>query len=146
MKIKCLHGFFIFEETSVGQASDFISLTGLDLVPWENHFTFSFLENAPSYSIEGKDLLGFTATKTYAGKPWEVFKANGVIYDFNAGILKPISTITQKAPVTVAGNALYSPGLILPGSLTDESLRVMNYAAWYSRQRQRYLYSEVSYV
>ncbi len=145
MKIRCLHGFFIFEETSVGQVSDFISLTGLELVPWGKHFTFSFLQNAPDYSIQGADLLGFTATKNFAGKPWEVFEANGVVYDFDAGILKPIASITQTTKISVAGNALYSPGLILPGTLTDGG-RVRDYAAWYSRQRQRFLYSEVSYV
>lgn len=146
MKLRCMHGFFIFEEVKVGEVSAFASYTGLLLAPKGPYFTFEALANAPDYSIKGKALLGFTATKTFAGNPWEVFEANGVIYDFTSGTLKPIGSITQKTKINLAGNRFTSPGLILPGSVTDDGKRVKDYAAHFSKERLTWLYSEVSYV
>lgn len=146
MKARCLHGFYIFEETKVGQFSDFMSYFGLNLVPKDDYFTFEFLAQAPKYSIKGKPFLGFTAIKTFQGHPWEVFEANGVIYDFDQGTLKPINSVTQKTTVRLAGNRFVSTGLILPGSITDDGQRVKDYAAHFSQDRLKWLYSEVSYV
>lgn len=146
MKVKCLHGFFIFEETKVGQVSDFMSLTGLKLVPWRDNFTFEKIELAPEYSIQGKAFLGFTALKTYEGEPWEVFEQNGVVYNFNTGLVVPIASVVQTIKVSMAGNRFVSPGLIIPGSLTSEGKKVKSYSGWFSRDTLRWLYSEVSYV
>ena len=67
MKIKCLHGYFIFEETKLGQVSHFMSLFGLGLVPKQDYYTFTDLEDAPDYSVIGGDYLGAVATKTFEG-------------------------------------------------------------------------------
>lgn len=146
LKAKCLHGFFIFEETNVGQISDFMSLTGLELVPWESAFTFAFIAAAPNYSLAGKNLLGIAATKTFAGKPWEVFQANGFVYDFDQGLVRPIEATSAVVSIEAAGNRFVSPGLIMPGSMTANGDRVIDYSAWYLPSRQRWLYSEVTYV
>jgi len=143
MKLKCQHGFFIFEETRIGEISDFMSLTGLSVVPWRDRFTFATLAAMPAYTLEGKAFLGFTATKTYEGEPGVLFEQNGVVYDFTKDLVVPISSITQRTKIILAGNRFTSPGLILPGSLTDGG-RVKDYSAWLSRDR--WLYSEVTYV
>lgn len=145
MRLNCLHGYFIFQETKVGQVSDFMSLTGMELIPKDGAYTFAFLEDAPLYSIAGKDLLGLPAVETYEGTQWAVFEANGFVYDLGLGIMRPIDAITQTTKVELAGNRFISPGLIQPGSLTDQG-RVKNYSAWFSRDTQRWLYSEVTYV
>lgn len=147
MKISCRHGYFIFEETKVGQISDFISWSGLTIVPLPNGtYTFKALENAPRYSLEGKALLDFIALKTFEGEPWEVFEANGVVYDFGKGVVAPILSVTTVTTIRTAGNRFVSPGLILPGSLTAEGLRVKDYAAFFSRDRLTFLYTDVTYV
>lgn len=146
MKIKCLHGFFIFEETRIGQASEFMGYTGLSLVPWRDRYTFEFLEETPNYSIQGKSYLGFTALKTFAGEPWEVFAANGLVYDFSNDLVRPIETITTITQVRLAGDRFTSPGFILPGSITDDGKRVKDYAAFFSRETLRFQYTEVTYV
>ena len=147
MRVKCRHGFFIFEETRVGQVSDFMSLTGLKLVPWRDEYTFETLADAPEYSLTGKDLLGIPAVATFEGQPWEVFEANGFVYDFVQDLVVPIASIIQTTRVQRAGNRFISPGLILPGSLTDEG-RVKDYAAWFSRDRSplSWIFTEVGYV
>lgn len=145
MRIRCLHGYFILEETSAGQASKFSSLYGFELSKRDNYFTFDFLKNAPQYSILGGEYLGATAIKTYAGEPWEVLRANELVYDFTTDSVVPISSITQRVEISQAANYFLSSGLILPGSLTDEGSRVKEYAAWYLFDRQVFRYSEVSY-
>lgn len=146
LRAKCLHGFFIFQETKVGQVSDFMSLTGLSLVPWRDAYTFEDLAEAPDFSLAGKALLGVAATKTFEGEPWEVFEANGFAYNFDTGLVVPIQSVTQQVVIQLAGNRFISNGLILPGSLTAEGERVKDYSAWFSRDTLRWLYSEVEYV
>jgi hypothetical protein len=147
MKVKCLHGFFIFEQSIVGQISDFMSLTGLTLVPRENYYTFEGLEDAPNYSLKGRPLVGeVLAIETYQGQAWEVFEANGMVFDFLQGILVPISSVTQRVTLSAAGNRYISPGLILPGSLTGSGERVKEYSGFFSRQTLRWMYSEVGFV
>lgn len=146
MRVRCIHGYFIFEETRVGQISDFMSYFGLTLFPKDNYYTFEKLIDAPKYSLLGKPLLGFNAIETFEGEPWQVFEKNQVIYDFTLDQLIPISSVTKSAIVKPSGNRFYSPGLILPGSLTAEGMRIKDYAAWFSRDRLTWLYTEVSYV
>jgi hypothetical protein len=146
MKINCHHGFFVFIESRAGEVSDFISLYDLDIIRKGDRFIFADLEDAPDYSIKGAPLLNTIAIKTFAGEPWEVLRENEMIYDFNTGLLVPLTSVTQTAKIDAAGNFYVSPGLILPGSLTDEGLRVTDYAAWFSTDTMKFKYSEVTSV
>lgn len=102
--------------------------------------------DTPRHTILGGPLLNFVATKTFEGEPWELFEANGVVYDFNLGLVVPIASVIQATSIQLAGNRYVSPGLILPGSVTVDGERVMDYSAWYSRDTLRFLYSEVGFV
>lgn len=150
MKLRCLHGFFIFEETRPAQVSDFMRYTGLELEPKGPYFTFKDLVDAPEFSITGKPIeigsVPLPALATFAGEPWEVLEANGYVYNFQLGLLQPIASVTQIISISDGGNRYVSPGIILPGSLTVEGKRVKDYAAHFSRDTKRFLYSEVSYV
>lgn len=146
MRIKCLHGYFLFEETRLGQISDFMRRFGFSLVQVGPFYTFETLADAPRYSLKGKPLMGVPATKNFEGEPWEVFAENAVVYDFSKDLVLPIGLVVQPTTVLQAGNRFVSPGLILPGSTTEGGKRVKDYAAWYSRDTLRFLYSEVGYV
>lgn len=145
MRVRCLHGFFLFNEVKVGEIADFSSRTGLALVPRGEAYTFAALGLAPRHSIKGAPFLGITATATIEGEPWEVFKANGFVYDFTTGFVRPIAATAIRTEVKQAGRRFYSPGLLLPGSITDAG-RVQDFDGWFSRERLTWLYSEVSYV
>lgn len=129
-----------------GQVSDFMRLTGLSLVRFRDSYTFEAIAEAPDYSIAGKQILGNVALETFEGEPWEVFEANGLIYNFNTGLVVPIQSIVQQVSIRLAGNRYVSDGFILPGSLTAEGDRVTDYLAWFSRDTLRWTYSEVDYV
>lgn len=146
MRVRCLHGYFIFDEMREGQISDFMNLTGLELVPKDNHFTFDGLEEAPDYSLVGKNILNLPAISMFEGKPWEVFEANEFVFDFTTGLVVPIASVVRIIEIKQAGNMFVSNGLILPGSLTDGGKRVRDYAAWFSRDRLTWHYTEVKYV
>lgn len=145
MIAKCINGFFIIKETSVGQVSDFMTLTGLSIVPWREHFTFETLAMAPNYSLKGKDYLGLTPTVTIEGEPWDVFEANGFVFDFDNDELAMFSEIDQSTIMNLAGNRYVSPGLILPGSVLTSGAKVKSYTGYFSRNTLRWLYSEVKY-
>lgn len=150
MKIKCKHGFYIFEETNPAQMSDFMRYSDLEIVPRGTIFTFKDLELAPEFSIIGKPIeIGSSplpAVADFAGEPWEVLEANQMVYDFTTGLLRPIDSITRIVSIDDGSNRFIAQGLILSGSLTVEGKRVKDYAAHFSRTTQRFLYSEVTYV
>lgn len=147
MRVKCIHGFFIFTEFRVGQMSDFMSLTKLSLGAKDDYFTFTDLVNAPNYSLVGKAFNGFTALATFEGKPWDVFEQNGIVYDINTGTLKLIASILTTVKINRAGNKFTSPGLIQPGAYDQSNgFQVKDYTAYFSRETLQWLYSEVTYV
>lgn len=146
MRIKCLHGYFIFQETKVGQVSDFMSRFGFSLTPIGEYYTFEDLIDAPTHSLTGKTLFTLPATATIEGEPWDIFEANSIVYNFSTGLVAPIASITQLIKIEQAGNKFISQGLILPGSITEDGTRVRDYSAWYSRDTLKFSYSEVVYV
>ncbi len=145
MTIDCLHGYFIFREDRSGEISEFMSLyDGLVLEKKDDYYTFSSLVAAPEYSVAGVTYLGAQTTETYEGKPWEIFEANGLIYNFELDQVQLINEVTQRVSIKTAKNYFITPGLILPGAVTEDGTRVTDYAARYSFLKFRY--SEVTFV
>ena len=146
MKINCRHGFFTFEEVRVGQISDFASLFNLSIVRADKWFTFEGLKDAPDYALEGGLYLNAPITKTYEGEPWEIMKANSLVYNFALGLMVPIASVSNPVEIGVAANYLVSAGLILPGSMTSDGKRVSGYSGWFQVETTRFRYTEVTYV
>ncbi len=144
MKVNCQHGFYKFIEEFPGDVSRFVSTYGFDMFFENGYFTFEFLLNAPKYSLKGGTYLGAPATVTIEGEPWEILKANGLIYDFNEDEVIPISTVTQLFKLEQASSYWMASGLILPGSITDDGERVTDYAAFFDDGI--FKYSEVTFV
>lgn len=147
MKIKCLSGFFIFEETALGEMGRFASIFELDLAPWRgNLFTFEALKDAPLYAIEGNTYLGEIVSTTYEGEPWEIFDKNNLVYNFTINKVVNKSTITQPVDIKTGLYSYSTNGLILPSSIMDDGRRVKDYSAWYSFGYNQFKYSEVTLV
>jgi len=146
MKIDCLNGFFIITESKVGQVSDFMKWSGLTIVKYGEFYTFEGLENVPEYTISGTPFLNLVATKTYQGKPWELFEENNVVFNFLTGLLTPIALIVQPVKLSVSGNKYISNGLIIPGSLLPNGKKIKSYSGYFSRDTLNFNYSEVESV
>lgn len=143
MKIRCNHGYFIFEETDTGEVSDFMSLFGVTIVAKENYFTFEKLSSAEDYSIIGGTYLGVPAIKTFEGKPWDLMRENKLTYHFNSDLILPIETISDATEVQQAGSYFVARGLILPGSLLN-GVRIKSYTGFYLFDQQKFKYTEIS--
>lgn len=145
MKVNCIHGYFIFTEDAPGEISSFMSAFEVEIARSGDHFTFSDLVDAPNYSLPGGLFLGCPTLLAYEGKPWEVMRANRIVYDFTKGLVVPIDTVILSPVIEAAGDFYVSSGMILPGSLKDAGSRVKDYSAHFSERRQNFLYSEVNY-
>lgn len=146
MKIECINGFFIFRELRVGQVSDFMRYSGLELVKWRDCYTFKGLENVPEYTIKGTPFLNLIASKTYQGEPWELFDQNQATFNFLTGLAVPFLSVIQNVKLSTAGNKYVSNGLILPGSLLPSGKKIKSYAGYFSRDTLNFNYSEVQSV
>lgn len=121
-----------------------MSLYGLDIARENTDFTFRPLLNAPKYSIKAGTYLGALANSTFEGDPWEVMKANKLIYNFVTKKVVPISSISQRVELNKGLNYFFSDGLLLPGSLMDDGTRVTDYSAGYSFRTGKFKYTEVT--
>lgn len=145
MKIRCIHGYFIIEEDSTGEVARFMSLyNGIEIVSKGQYFTFSPLLEAFELSIKGTSYVGATSTKTFSGKPWEVMKANGLVYNFNTGKMVLLESITDRAMINRASDYFWTEGLLLPGSLNEQGLRVLDYVAGYDFRGNKFKLAEVT--
>lgn len=146
MQVNCIHGFFEFKENRPGEISDFMLLSKLRIVPRGTSFTFERLAEVPDHTIKGYDFLGAQATATHEGNPSDLFRANGLVYDFTKDALVPLSQSSLSIPLRVSGGYYLSTGgLIIPGSLTETG-RVEGFSGFYSFSAGRWAYSEVTIV
>ncbi len=143
MKLNCMHGYFKFFAEGSEDIGDFLNLYPFDLVAEKDYYTFSFLEDAPKYSLQGGTYLGAIATKTFEGEPWEILRENGLVYDFLNDVVVPIATITQLCELQETNRYFIADGLVLPGSLTDDGDRVTDYSAFY--YNNKFEYNEVTF-
>ncbi len=146
MLIRCLHGYFIFKERFAGDVSRFMAIfQDLSIVAVDDYFTFEFLANSPTHVIAGDDFLGAPCLVTAEGRPWEIMRANNIVYDFQLEAVVPILTVTKRLELAQGSNYAISPGLIMPGSLSRTATRVRDYTAYHNTETQDFRYSEVSY-
>ncbi len=147
MRVRCLHGYFMFEESRAGDLSRFQSLYGFSFAPKDTYYTFEHLFEAEDYSIKGvpyMDTLDI-AIDTYQGKPWDVMRANKLVYDFSTDSIKPIASVVTFAKLYTANNYFFSEGLLLPGSINSAGQRVTDYTAYFVHDALKFRYTEVLY-
>lgn len=147
MKVRCRHGYFFFNETRVGELSDFISMYGLGIEPIDQYYTFSQLLLAPDYSFANLKYIDDAAIAewTFEGTPWDVMRKNKLVYDFNTGKVRPILSITARLSVNDSGDYFYSDGLILPGSINKSGQRVTDYSGFFPADGSKFRYTEIQY-
>lgn len=144
MRIECLHGYFKFSEVSPGQISRFMSIFDVEIERSGDHFTFSDLVDAPTHAIAGGLYLGAPVLNTYEGAPWEILRANDLVYHIKLGQVMPILSVINVIQLAQAGSTYVSGGMIQPGSIMEDGSRVKDYAAFYIPDSGVFKYSEVS--
>ena len=128
MRLLCRHGHFAFFPRKSTDLARFASAFGVVLERDDDFYTFPELVNAPTYSLAGAPLLGMVATKTFAGKPWEVFRENQAVYHLSSGLLIPKASVMVS--VSLPQNGYYflpSTPIIQPGSRLPNALQIVSY-------------------
>lgn len=92
MRVLCRHGYYAFYPKTAAEVSRFSSFYGTSLVRSGDHYTFPGLADLPRYSIQGGLYGGLPAIKTFAGHPWEVMEANGLVWSLALSALAPAAT------------------------------------------------------
>jgi len=146
MKIKCINGFFIFEPQTLTQLSDFIYLTGFNIVRFKDYYTFKILSELPNFSIKDLSFSNLTAKTTSEGEPWDLLDRNGFVYDFTLNQLRLFDSVTQVVDLRQAQSYFLSNGLIQPGALTIGGSKIKSYECFFSRTVNSFKYSEVVFV
>lgn len=146
MKITCLHGYFIFRESAVGDVARFAEFYKQTLVAVDDFYTFEGIAEAPDYSIAGVPYLGIPAVETFEGKPWEVFEANGFAFNHFLGTLVPIAAVTTDVQMELLRTHYRSSGLILPGSASrDTWQKITGYNCFWDISALKFNYTELFY-
>lgn len=133
MRVLCRHGHMSFYPEAAGDLSMFCNYFGSELVREDDFWTFERLQNAPSYSIKGNPYLGKTAKVSYAGRPWEVMKANDMVFNIQTGEMADKSEISV-APINPPRVAFYFVSdvpLIQPGTLHVSGRRILSYDGYF---------------
>lgn len=94
MRVKCLHGFYIFTPETVTDRAFFGAETGHKLVKSVYGWTFTGLAALLTFALKGQPYGGQTATVNYCGYPWDIMQANGWVYDIQKGALLRLSEIS----------------------------------------------------
>jgi hypothetical protein len=131
MRILCRHGHFAFYPRTVSDVAAFANRYDLSLSRVDEYYTFDSLAGAPEYSLPGLNYLGLPAVVSFAGKPWEVMKANGFVLDLNTKALVPKTSIVTL--INPSRTGLYYTAetpLVQPGSRdVISALQVLSYDA-----------------
>ena len=132
MRVLCRSGHYSFYPRNERDISRFCSFYKIELVLDNDHYTFEALKDLETYSIRGNLYSNALATKTVEGQPWEVMKANDLVYSIFLDNLVPKFTITIVAEIK-QGNFYYisTSGLLQSGSLNKFGKRLMSFDAEY---------------
>lgn len=132
MRILCRHGHFAFYPKNAEEIGAFSEYFDQELVRVQDFYTFAALENTPDYSLIAKPFLNLPATKTFAGKPWEVMRENGFVYSIDLKMLVPkLSVVGLIDPPLVNYYFVPDTPLIQPGWRNASGQQLMSYDGEY---------------
>lgn len=129
MRVVCRHGHFAFYPDYVLEVSAFSDFHDQDLVMENDYYTFEGCAEAPNYSLTGMPYMNLLpAIVTYAGKPWEVFRENGFVYNLLTGLVVPKLAIAGVSTMPSAGR-YFVPGvpILQPGVRGPLGLQILSY-------------------
>lgn len=128
MRLLCRHGHYAFYPDESYEIQVFNSFYGSSLVRDGDFYTFIGQVGAPNYSLIGKTYKNIPAIARYEGKPWEVMRENGFVFNLATGLFVPAATILTTIKLTMTGQFfLTSNAIVQAGSFDATGQRVLSY-------------------
>ena len=81
MRVRCVDGYYMFYKDYTYDVIKLKQAFGLEVVPFEDYYTFKALAEMPDHTKKGYTLGSGIAKENYSGKPWELLRENQLAYN-----------------------------------------------------------------
>lgn len=144
MRIFCKNGYYKFYPQNIGDLKFFTEVTGFNLKPEKDYYTFDTLANLDNYIFAGWPLGLSVAIKNYAGDKAELFKNNKVTYNYTLDQIVPILTVVGSMRID-EGAFMATPELPQAHKFKGLSNRVTGFNGFYDWQLKVYKIERLFY-
>lgn len=146
MRILVRHGHFAFFPQDSREISRYAKFFGEEMVREGSYYTFANLADAPSFSIKGMPWMGLVATATFEGKPWDIMRENGFVYNVALGSVVAKDDITGAVSLPRSDNFFISPTpLFQPGKTDLVGNAILSYDAIWNQDSMQLRIRELQY-
>lgn len=140
MRLLCRHGHYAFYPLKAFEISVFNNFYGAGLVREKDYYTFPGQVGAPDYSFIGEPYMNIPGVVRYEGKPWEVMRENGFVFNLATGLFVPAASIVTVINLTMTGQFFLAQNAIIQaGSFDATGQKVLSYDAefWIEQNQLR---------
>ena len=145
MIIECLNGYYKFFPRSSNELSKFSNLFSISITRVDDYYTFEYLKDALNYSIEGKNYLNLTASKTCEGEIKDVFRLNNFVFDYVSNSLVLKSQIEDALMLKQGTFHFVSDKLYRAGSLYPSGEKLTGFGCMFNFENRMFNYYWFSY-
>lgn len=147
MRILCRHGHYAFYPDYASELAEFCQHFEITLEREDDFYTFPQLIGLADYSLKTLVYKDLPATKTFEGKPWEVMRENGFVFNLSLNKLFPRQSITSiLTPVQTGGFISVDVPIVQAGSLVPTGNRIVDYDAFFVEEYKQLKIMGVKYV
>lgn len=132
MRLICRHGHYAFYPQDAGDLFEFQEAYKIKLVRVNDYYTFQALSALPDYvlatTVYGNALA--PAIATIEGKPWDIMKANNLVYNLATGLLVLKTSIISNVKLPFLGKYFipeYRSLILQSGSRVVGQSQILSY-------------------
>jgi hypothetical protein len=132
MRVLCRHGHYALYPRRASDAARYCQFFDTELERVEDFYTFPELVAAEHFSIAGREYLGLQATVTFEGRPWDVMRENGFVFDVSNRKLVLLGSVSLRVELPLSNHFYIAPPLVQPGSRDRSGRRILSYDGEYA--------------
>lgn len=132
MRVLCRHGHLAFYPRRASDVARYIRFFETEMERLEDFYTFPELVEAEHFSIAGRSYLGLVATVTFEGRPWDVMRENGFVFDVTKRKLVRLASVSLTVELPLSDHYYIAPPLVQPGSRDRSGRKILSYDGEYA--------------
>lgn len=129
MRLVCNHGYYMFYPENEADVSNFFRYRQIELFKKDDYYTFKELLDLENYSLQGHKYSNAVAIKNFEGSPWEVMRANKLVYSLLLKSLVPVESITLMNDFTLSNDVYLTANNLPQAGAFDSMGRVLSFDA-----------------